>query len=83
MVNEIQDRVQKFEEEKIFSEIASGKILYRHCSAIDYFVDNVSRKRKFKSNEFLLLEKRKKPVTVTDILLHFTSSILAVGKLQR
>ena len=38
-----------------------------HCGIINIILDNAGRKRKFKSNEFLFPEKRKKPVTVTDI----------------
>jgi len=53
MKGEVEEKIRRLQEERVMAELTS---------------ESSSRKRRSKVNEFLLPEKRKKPVTVTDIL---------------
>ena len=74
MIAEIEEKIQRLQEEHVLNEITLGEGNLMYFKSLNLFVhisESCSRKRKLKSSEFLLLEKRKKPVTVTDILQNF------------
>ena len=78
MIAEIEEKIQRLQEEHVLNEITLGEEASLYFKSLNLFVhisESRSRKRKLKSSEFLLLEKRKKPVTVTDILQNLYNTI--------
>ena len=77
MRSEIEDKTRRLKEEKILLQMAKGLtpllllLLYFLPHLFLHFIlintETSSKKRKLKASEFLLPDKRKKPVTVTDI----------------
>lgn len=74
MIAALKDKIRRLHEDKVIAELNKGMCISRPllilCDAFSptLISENGSRKRK-KACEFLLPEKRKKPVTVTDICL--------------
>ena len=83
MISELEERIKRVQEDAIVSKLTSGMTLYGACVSVHIMLallastalctaflraESNSRKRKCRGSEFILLEKRKKPVTVNDIL---------------
>ena len=73
MIAALKDKIRRLHEDKVIAELNKGMCFSRPLLICNIFSptlisENGSRKRK-KACEFLLPEKRKKPVTVTDICL--------------
>ena len=68
MKDEIKDKTRLLKEERTLSQMERGDNNFISRD-INFYQNFSGKKRKTKtSSEFLLPEKRKKPVTVTDIL---------------
>lgn len=69
---DIKDKMKRLEEEALTEVALGGYMIPIYGHDTWHTLDTANRKRKLRSQEFLMLEKRKKPIVVTDILLFKT-----------
>lgn len=68
MIAEVKDKIARLEEEAIMFQLTCGMPVGVSPVLINCTAESSGRKRKMKVDEFQFPEKRKKPISVTDIL---------------